>query len=268
MGKQLSAFRKKADKREPELQYVLKKEIVTGTLCLDLGANIGYLTLLMVDRVGRNGKVFAIEPDPANVKKLTTNVNLSECSDRVKIFRMGVSNKRGKRAFYLGKASNFGGMVKSKNTSDRSIMVRVDTLTDFCTEHGIPKLIKMDIEGHEVEVLEGFYTFVKAKKFPCKIVMELHPMYYSEKHDLEYWLKKYLECGFRTKYVISAGVIQPDLFKKRGYKPIRSFVSNRGLYNNFSEEHMLEVCCHLHDQWMPHKKKHSPKIARYVMIER
>jgi hypothetical protein len=126
----------------------------------------------------------------------------------------------------------------------------------------------MDIEGHEVEVLEGMYDLVKNKQFNCKIVMELHPVHYSEDHSLEYWMKKFLECGFKTKYVISAGVIEPDLFKEWGYKPIESFKSNRGLYDNFSDEHMLKACCYINKQWMPSKNKYSPKIARFVMIER
>jgi hypothetical protein len=159
-------------------------------------------------------------------------------------------------------------MAKTKNTKGSPIKVKVDTITNFCQDNKIPEFIKMDIEGHEVEVLEGMYSLVKNQDFPCKIIMELHPVHYSDNHSLELWLRKYLDCGFKTKYVISAGVLVPDLFKEWGYEPIESFKTRRGLYNNFSDEHMLKACCYTNKQWMPHKKKTSPKIARFLMIER
>lgn len=258
---------KEGGEREPELLHVLRKEIKKGMICMDLGANIGYITLLMAEKAGPSGKVYAIEPDPEDIEWLNANVKLNNYGDRVKVISIAISNKRGKMPFYLGKASNLSNLTKTKNTRGKPIMVNVDTLTNFCGKHGIPELIKMDIEGHEVEVMEGLYKLVKSKRFPCKIIMELHPIYYSSKRNLEHWMKKYLKCGFKTKYVISAGVIQPDLFKKWGYEPIETFASGRGLYNNFSEEHMLIACCHVNKQLMP-RGRYSPKIARYVMVER
>ncbi len=254
--------------REPELLYILRKEIHKGMICMDLGANIGYVTLLMADEIGPTGKIYAIEPDPANIELLTATMKLNNYNDRTTIFNIGASNKSGQMDFYVGKSSNLGGMAKTKNTKGAVLKVKVDTLTNFYKDRDVPELIKMDIEGHEVEVMEGMYELVKDKDFSCKIVMELHPIHYNESHSLEYWMKKFLKCGFKVKYVISAGVIVPDLFKKWGYEPIKSFKSNRGLYDNFSEEHMLIACCHENKQWMPGKNKYSPKIARYVMIER
>lgn len=264
----LMKISKRGGEREPELLYVLREEIKEGMLCMDLGANIGYVTLLMADKVGSTGKIYAIEPDLANIELLGMNIDLNNYNDRVEIFNMGISNKYGEMDFYIGKSSNLGGMAKTKSTRGDPIKVRVDTLTNFCENNEIPRLIKMDIEGHEVEVLEGMYDLVRNKEFPCKIIMELHPMSYSEKHSLEHWMKRFLERRFKTKYVISAGVIQPDLFKKWGYEPIKSFVSNRALYTNFLDKHMLMACCHENKQWMPAKNKYSPKIARFVMIER
>lgn len=264
----LRKLAKVGGEREPELLHVLRKEINNGMTCIDLGANIGYVTVLMSEEVGNSGKVYAIEPDPANVELLRMNLSINNSSSRVEIFEIGISNKPGKRNFYPGKSSNLGGMTKTKITKNNPIKIDVDTLTNFCEDKDLPELIKMDIEGHEVEVLAGMYDLIQQREFPCKIVMELHPVHYSEEHSLELWLKKYFRCGFKTKYVISAAVVQPDLFKKWGYKPIETFASNRGLYDNFSEEHMLKACCHKNIQWMPHKNKESSKIARFLMIER
>ncbi|KKN00420.1 hypothetical protein LCGC14_1137930 [marine sediment metagenome] len=258
----------KGGEREPELLYALRQELKEGMVCMDLGANIGYVTLLMADKIGPTGKIHAIEPDPANIELLNINMKLNNYSDRMQVFNMGVSNKKGEMDFHIGRASNLGGMTKSKNTTGKIIKVKVDTLTNFCEGKELPELIKMDIEGHEVEVMEGMHELVKNKDFPCKIIMELHPVHYNKNHSLERWMKKFLECGFKTKYVISAAIVIPDLFKEWGYEPIKEFATKRGLYDNFSDEHMLKACCHKNTQWMPHKKKNSPKIARFVMIGR
>lgn len=261
---------KAGGEREPELLHILRREIEEGMVCMDLGANIGYVTLLMAERVGPRGRVYAIEPDPANVEVLKMNVVLNGYTGRVDVFQMAISNRNKKMNFYVGRSSNLGGMAETGNTRKgaKPVKVKAVTLTEFCRKRDVPQLIKMDIEGHEVEVLEGMYDLVKGRKFPCKIVMELHPIHYSAEHSLEYWMKCFLGCGFRTKYVISAAVVQPDLFKEWGYEPIKSFKSNRALYDRFSEPHMLIACCRVNRQLMPNKKKYSPKIARFVMLER
>jgi len=264
----LRKIAKRGGEREPELLYLLRKELTEGMVCMDLGANIGYITLLMAEKVGPSGKIYAVEPDPSNVKLLKDNIRINNYEDRVKFFHMGISNVKGEVDFYVGKSSNLSSMTKSKNTRGAPIKVKVDTLSNFCKEYGYPELIKMDVEGHEVEVLEGMYDIINNENFPCKIVMELHPTFYSEEHSLERWMKKFLKCGFETKYVISAAVEVPDKFKEWGYKPIKSFVNKRALYDDFLDRNMLIACCHQNKQWMPHKKKDSPKIARFVMIGR
>lgn len=265
----LRRLAKSGGEREPELLHVLRKEITPGMNCIDLGANIGYATLLMSEKAGHHGKVYAIEPDPANIELLRMNLSINNRSGPVKIFEMGISNRPGEMNFYTGIASNLGGMAKTNRTVGKPIKVNVDTLTNFCKNEDLsPELIKMDIEGHEVEVLAGMYELVNQEEFPCKIVMELHPVRYSKEHSLERWVSRYLESGFKTKYVISAGVVQPDLFREWGYKPIETFTSIRGLYDNFSDDHMIKACCHLNKQYMPQKGRFSPKIARFLMIER
>jgi FkbM family methyltransferase len=253
--------------REPELLYILRKEIKEGMCCIDLGANIGYVTLLMCDLVGEEGKIYSIEPDPNNLKYLHKNIKLNNYENIVDIYDIAISNTEGIFDFYIGNAPNLNSLIKIEK-SIKSIEVKTDTLTNFCSNKSLfPELIKMDIEGGEVGVLEGFYDYVLNNDFSCKIIMELHPKMYSEENCLEYFIKKYLDIGFKTKYVISAGIVQPDLFKEWNYYPIRCFESNRGLYKGFSDENMLEACCNINVQKVS-EDKYSNKIARFLMIER
>lgn len=260
----LNISKKQGRQREPLLLYLLENNIFPNDCCIDLGANIGYVTLLMASLAK---SVHAIEPDPKNLELLRHNVSMNGYDDKVTIYGQGISNFSGYRSFHVGRASNLGGMTKTKNTTNESIKVRVQTLADLCrTNHFLPNLIKMDIEGHEVEVLQGFHSLAQ-DEFPCKIVMELHPTEYNEDHSLEQQFRKLLRNGFRTAYVVSAGVPQPEKFRQWGYMPVKT-IGGRALYDSFSDEHMIQACCHQHKQWVPGKDKYSPKIARFVMLAR
>lgn len=255
--------------REPELLYMLRNEISPGDICIDLGANIGYITLLMCELLQGKGKVYAIEPDPENVKLLNHNIQLNNYTNLTSVSQMAISNENGYGNFYFGITSNLGGLHQTKNTHASSLKVKLQTLSTFCKEHDIfPSMIKMDIEGGEVEVLDGFYEYIMKYNFPCKIIMELHPTTYHENHSLDFWLRKYLNENFKIIYIASAGVIRPDLFERWEYFPIKEFPSNRGLYDNFSTENMIQACCYENKQWIENKKKFSPKIARFLMIEK
>lgn len=261
-------------KREPELLYVIEKEIKPGMTVLDLGANIGYVSFIMADLLKGKGSVHCIEPDPRNIELLRYNIkaNVDKFGYDMKLYPLAVSNKKGKIKFCLGSSSNLSSISKSRSTRG-TVIVKTNTLTNFFRKKDKPNFIKMDIEGAEVEVLDGAYSLFKNHQFPCKIVMEVHPTYFSKKHNFEEQLRRYItDLGFKTKYVISAGMAVPDLFKELGYtKPDLIFNSSgykRALYTNFKDEDMLKVACWPHKQLVKERHKMSNKIVRYVMIER
>jgi len=257
-------------RREPELLFVLEQEIKPEMTVMDLGANVGYVSLLMASLIGPRGTLYAVEPDPANFELLKTNMKINGYEDRTVCYEVALSDKVGKVGFYVGKrASNLGSLIKHRKSVEKSIEVKCDTISNFFKDkEKFPDLIKMDLEGGEVPVFAGMYELVKTKSFPCKIIMELHPQFYPKKRGLEFWMKKYFsECGFTTKLVISAGVPIPDKFKQWGYKPTR-VIRGKGFYNNFSNEHALIAACRVNVQPRPGNKAPSPKIARYILISR
>jgi hypothetical protein len=161
-------------------------------------------------------------------------------------------------------------MANTKH-SKSSIDITISTLDEFIKDKGCPDFIKMDIEGHEVEALEGMYSSLKNAELPVKILMEVHPMYYSENHSLEKQLRRLIDIGFKTKYVVSAGVAKPDFFAKHGYEPAEIFYTGgwyRGIYSDISNEHMLMATCHEHNQFIRHKNLYTKKIVRAIMIEK
>jgi hypothetical protein len=126
----------------------------------------------------------------------------------------------------------------------------------------------MDIEGYEVEALRGgMETFKRADK--CKLLIEVHPQYYSEERSFAEVLEQLFSLGFNVKYVVSAGIAQPDLFKAKGYKPIREVKDKkhrRGLYDDVTNEDALEFSSYIHKQKNPENGKISEKIVRSILL--
>jgi FkbM family methyltransferase len=260
-----------SQEREPAFMKILRQEVEEGMTAIDLGANIGYVTLVMAELIGPSGRVYAIEPEPRNVQLLTMNIKANEYAGFVFPYQMGISNVSGISRFYISNSSNLHGMSATKHTKSW-IDITLSTLDDFMEDKGsYPNFIKMDIEGHEVEALEGMYNTLRNAKYPVKILMEVHPMYYSETHSLEKQLRRLIGIGFNTKYVVSAGVAKPDFFAKHGYEPREIFHTgnlSRGIYADISNEHMLMAACHEHDQFIESTNEHTKKIVRSIMIEK
>jgi len=258
--------------REPCFMHILKEEVKSDMVTLDLGANIGYITLIMAEIVGKKGKVYALEPDENNFKILTENIKLNGYKNVISPYHLGGSNKTGNLIFYRSSASNLGSMTKTKH-ANIPVKVPVTTMDEFFKDKEYPNFIKMDIEGHEVEVLESMCKTFKDNSFPTKILMEVHPQYYSENHNLEIELKKLVNIGFKTKYVVSAGIAEPAYFIENNYKPLISYdipgtKLARSIYANVSDEHMFFATCGNHRYFNKKLNKYTNHIVRALMLER
>lgn len=260
----------KKSEREPAFMSILRKEVREGMIALDIGANIGYATLILAEIVGDAGQVYALEPEPRNFKILTNNIEVNGYKNFVQAYQIGASNRIGYLNFYVSHHSNLGSMIKTKHAKC-NIEVPVTTMDDFFKDKKAPNFIKMDIEGHEVEALEGMFHTLEMAQSPVKILIEVHSIYYSENHSLEKQLRNLINIGFRTKYVISAAVAKPDFFVKHGYEPKDVFTTGdmqRGIYTDISEEDMVIAASRTHKQYIKSLNQYTEKIVRAIMIER
>ena len=114
--------------REPELLSTIKNEVKPGFVAIDLGANIGYITLLLSDLVGKNGKVFAIEPEPENFQILKYNLDINKIKN-VECLNLAINESDGNVCFYIGKSSNLSSILQSKNSTNKKVDVKCLTLT-------------------------------------------------------------------------------------------------------------------------------------------
>ncbi len=162
---------------EPDLQIAAQQYIKSGMVVYDLGANIGYISLMAARLSGESGRVVSFEALPANIERLSQNVALNTLQDRIQIVHAAVVNKPGDVTF-LAHAS--GAMGKAKGSAGRdehytqAIQVAGIALDDFVFQQGNPPpaVIKMDIEGGEGLALAGMPRLLKEAR-PL-LLIELH----------------------------------------------------------------------------------------------
>lgn len=187
--------------REKEATTVMQKFISKDDIILEAGANIGYYTLLEASIVSKGkGKIYAVEPEPSNVKLLKANVKLNKYEDIIEIERMAFSDKKGESLLYVSDKSNLHSLVNSVNDSGKTIKVKTQTIDEFVKNKNI-NFIRMDIEGYECKVIHGMEKFLK-KKGPLKLFIEIHPhlVSYDELAEMLTILKK---NGFRIHKAVS-----------------------------------------------------------------
>src|SRR4030067_1818822 len=160
------------EKYETEL---FKKLVKRGMVVVDIGANIGYYTLLAAHLVGDEGNGFAFEPDPYNYSLLCRNIEVNGYRNVIPV-QKAVFNKSGKVKLFLDK-NKFGGNSLSDANIDKSVSTTVETtsLDEYFenTNHKID-VVKMDVQGSEMEVLNGMTNTINQNE-KLEIITEFWP---------------------------------------------------------------------------------------------
>jgi len=147
-----------------------KRVIKEGDVVIDVGANLGYFTLLFSKLVGESGQVHAFEPSPLIFKLLKKNVELNGYTNVI-LHQKAVSNENTSMKFYINKQWHSWSSLQPRKYTEEIINVDVVTLDSL----GImPDLIKMDTEGVEYSVLCGMQNILEEQKV-LKLVLEFHP---------------------------------------------------------------------------------------------
>lgn len=142
-----------------ELLLNLSKD---GMVFVDIGAHHGFYTLLVGTRQ-RNSKVFAFEPVPENYEVLKKNVETNNLKN-VEIYNLALSEREEIRRFHITKDSGWCGFYAHPLAKTlREIEVKAVALDSFLREiPKVPLIIKIDVEGHEIYVLEGMKGIIEA----------------------------------------------------------------------------------------------------------
>jgi FkbM family methyltransferase len=170
---------------ELEVQRVLLERLKPGSVFYDVGANIGFYSLLAARQ---SAQVFAFEPDVQNAESLEHHVRLNSLGAKIEVIRAAVFSTSGYVAlepadFTMGHGNAHVGPTTEDSHS--TVKVPCTTLDDFAQEHVAPDTIKIDVEGAESNVLRG----------ADRLFTHSRPHLICEVHDpenasfIEAWLK-------------------------------------------------------------------------------
>ncbi|MGY5151490.1 MAG: FkbM family methyltransferase [Candidatus Nitrosopumilus sp. bin_6a] len=154
---------------------LVKKEVHKGDVVVDIGANIGYYTIMFAKLVGNSGKVFAFEPDPTNYELLKKNIEINGFTNVI-LEQKALSDNPEKMMLSLNNENTAGHHLDFKNeNSINSIEVDVLSLDDYFSDKNIEiNFIKMDVEGAESNVIKGMSNTLKTSK-NLKMMVEYNP---------------------------------------------------------------------------------------------
>lgn len=160
---------------DPALGECLWRLVSEGDVCVDVGANIGYTTILMAHRCGERGRCVSFEADPALHKRLVENLRLNGLERIVTAHNLAASGSNTKLLFQRAEGDNhgLGRVVDEKPDGAEAIEVTAVRLDEHVSGFKRIKVVKIDVEGHEGEVLKGLRETL-GKRVIENIVFEEH----------------------------------------------------------------------------------------------
>jgi FkbM family methyltransferase len=167
---------------EPVLTGWISEQLRPGDGFIDVGANIGYYSLLASTLVGGSGSVVAIEASAAIFLQLQANLAVNHAVN-VRSVNIAASNRAGTLPLYRGPEHNRGETSLFRGAGFQADgSVQAAPLADILDprEATNARLIKIDVEGAEGAVLPGLEPLLRASRPDLELIVELHPQYLTE----------------------------------------------------------------------------------------
>jgi FkbM family methyltransferase len=162
----------------------MRRLVRPGSNALDVGANIGFYTLLLSDLVGPEGHTYAFEPDATNFKHLSA---IAGCRNNVTLVPKAVSDRSGTLAMYTSPTLNVDHRTYKTASYKDAITVDGVSIDDYVAERFRVDFIKMDIQGYELNALRGMERTITAN--PAVVIFT------------EFWPYGFRLCGTHANLV-------------------------------------------------------------------
>ena len=145
---------------ERDAQRMFRTFVREGMVVYDVGANVGFFTLLAARLAGRSGRVYSFEPVPRNLQYLRKHVEANAAST-VTVMDIALSSRKGTARFASAHNPSIGRLDASGD-----VEVRTETIDDLVSSGQIPPpaFVKMDVEGAEHDVLTGAVSVLQKHK--------------------------------------------------------------------------------------------------------
>jgi FkbM family methyltransferase len=200
---------------EPEIMHLLLRTLKPGDHAVDVGANVGYFTLMMAALVGNTGRVTAFEPDLVHDRKMLKSVQLNTHIDGSRIICCSkpVWSEEEPVTFYTSADDTAGsalwnpgkwpGNTKSQTLGTYHQTRDATTLDASAGIHSDTKVIKLDIEGAELQALKGQSWMLWR---PLYIICELNPFALEQMGESQESLREFMDqFGYETYLLYRSG---------------------------------------------------------------
>ncbi len=155
----------------------LRKFLKPADTFIDIGANIGLFSLHAAQIISPKGRIYAFEPTPITFSRLKENIELNEFQNIITAYNIGLSSNKGKLFLNVSTDGHDAWNTFAQNSEisfDKKIEINVTTLDSYLAENNIYSkdiaLIKMDVEGWEMEVLKGAKELLSKQDAPVFMV--------------------------------------------------------------------------------------------------
>ncbi len=168
------------DSYEEDSTRIFKELTQPDANVIDIGAHIGYYTLIAARGVGPNGKVYAFEPEVENYRWLQKNIEINGYQNVTTVSK-AVAEKTGSLKLWLGNGSGTHSIYPEPGGSQKNELVEATTIDDFLKAEGWPPIgvIKIDAEGAEPQVFIGMQQLLKHQN-KLKIIFEFNRCRFEE----------------------------------------------------------------------------------------
>lgn len=165
---------------EAEVSDIIEQHLQDGSVFIDIGANVGYFTRMAARKVNSSGKVYAFEADYANYNALNNNtIGL----DNIVTMNLAVSSENGFTEFHQSSHSSCHSLVETDNylNGDQWVCpsITLDKFWSLYLDETYIDLVKIDVEGAELFVLEGMDRMIDRQKVGS-VVLEYCPAFLRE----------------------------------------------------------------------------------------
>jgi len=187
---------------EPELTTFIAHGLRPGDGFLDVGANIGYFSVLAGERVGRSGSVVAVEPSPVVFPLLEETIRLNGQGETIRCINAAAGRDAGSMAIYSGPSHNIG---LTTTLADRGFELEgvipslpLDAVLTS-QERATLRMIKIDVEGREPDVLRGMEDLIRESRDELEVLIELSPNWWTDSTlAVPDVLQSFLSAGFNV----------------------------------------------------------------------
>jgi FkbM family methyltransferase len=144
-----------------ELLRIIRNTVKPGMRVLDIGANIGFFTVELSNRVGQNGTVHAFEPEHLNFSRLKQiagsrkNVILNQCA---------VAEKSGSINLYISDKMNIDHQTYDSGEGRRQVKINAIALDDYFKNKETVDFFKIDVQGYDYQALKGMMSIIRRSK--------------------------------------------------------------------------------------------------------